>query len=208
MFTTNTFGTMPDSPKISRASLDTPEQAKVALVLSRMHRVKGIDTMLEATARVPGLFVWLAGDGPDLDEYKAMAANLGLTDRVRFLGWRNDRKALLEACDFCVLPSRYEPFGTVIVEAWAAHRPLVATSADGARQYVCHDQDGLLSPIEDVPALAANLARLLDEPGLGARLAAAGSARFAQDFTREIVIDRLIETYGRVLALGKRPRAG
>ena len=208
VFTTNTFGTMPDSPKISRASLDTPEQAKVALVLSRMHRVKGIDTMLEATARVPGLFVWLAGDGPDLDEYKAMAANLGLTDRVRFLGWRNDRKALLEACDFCVLPSRYEPFGTVIVEAWAAHRPLVATSADGARQYVCHDQDGLLSPIEDVPALAANLARLLDEPGLGARLAAAGSARFAQDFTREIVIDRLIETYGRVLALGKRPRAG
>jgi len=208
VFTTNTFGTMPDTAPVSRASLDTPQNATIALVLSRMHRVKGIDTMLEATARVPGLFVWLAGDGPELETYRALATSLGLNDRVRFLGWRNDRKSLLEAANICVLPSRYEPFGTVIVEAWAAGRPLVATSADGARQYVRHDQDGLLSPIEDVPALAANLARLLAEPDLGPRLKAAGSARFAADFTREIVIDRLIETYRHVQTLGKRPRAG
>ncbi|MDR3522535.1 MAG: glycosyltransferase [Acetobacteraceae bacterium] len=208
VFTTNTFGTMPDTPPVSRASLNTPADAIVALVLSRMHRVKGIDTLLEAAARVPGLFVWLAGDGPELETYRALATALGLAGRVRFLGWRNDRKSLLQAADICVLPSRYEPFGTVIVEAWAAGRPLVATSADGARQYVRHDQDGLLSPIEDVPALAANLARLLAEPALGPRLAAAGSARYAADFTREIVIDRLIETYRHVLALGKRPRAG
>ena len=208
VFTTNTFGTMPDAAPVSRDSLHTPEHAKVALVLSRMHPVKGIDTMLQAAAAVPGLYVWLAGDGPDLQEYKSLSDRLGLKDRVRFLGWRNDRKALLDACDICVLPSRYEPFGTVIVEAWAAHRPLVATAADGARQYVRHDQDGLLSPIEDASALAANLTRLLHEPGLAERLATAGSARFAADFTREIVIDRLIATYGQVLALGKRPGAG
>ena len=204
VFTTNTFGTMPDAPSVSRAEFDTPLDAKVALVLSRMHQVKGIDTMLEALARVPGLFLWLAGDGPAKAEYEALAQRLGVAERVRFLGWRNDRKALLEACDICVLPSRYEPFGTVIVEAWAAHRPLVATNADGARQYVQHDRDGLVSPIEDVPALAANLSRLLNEPELGPRLAAAGAARFAADFTREIVTDRLIAAYRAVLALGKR----
>jgi glycosyltransferase involved in cell wall biosynthesis len=204
VFTTNTFGTMPDAPKVERAALGTPADARVALVLSRMHRVKGIDTVLEAAARVPGLYLWLAGDGPARGEYEALAQRLGVADRVRFLGWRNDRKSLLEACDICVLPSRYEPFGTVIVEAWAAHRPLVATSADGARQYVRHDQDGLLSPIEDVPALAANLSQLLAEPELGPRLVAAGAARFAADFTREIVTDRLIEAYRAVLALGKR----
>jgi glycosyltransferase involved in cell wall biosynthesis len=208
VFTTNTFGTMPDAPPVDRASLDTPPDATVALVLSRMHRVKGIDTMLEAAAHVPGLFVWLAGDGPELENYRALAQRLGVAERVRFLGWRNDRKSLLEACDICVLPSRYEPFGTVIVEAWAAGKPLVATSADGARQYVRHDEDGLLSPIEDVAALAANLARLLADPALGARLAARGAARYAADFTREIVISRLTDTYCHVLALGKRDRAG
>ncbi len=204
VFTTNTFGTMPDAPRVSRASLNTPENAVVALVLSRMHPVKGIDTMLEALARVPDLMVWLAGDGPAKADYEALAVQLGVADRVRFLGWRNDRKALLEACDICVLPSRYEPFGTVIVEAWAARRPLVATNADGARQYVRHDQDGLISPVEDAPALAANLRRLLAEPDLGPRLVAAGDARFAADFTRAIVTDRLIEAYQAVLALGKR----
>ena len=208
VFTTNTFGTMPDSPPVSRASLDTPQDATVALVLSRMHRVKGIDTMLEAIARAPGLFVWLAGDGPELENYRGLAQRLGIAERVRFLGWRNDRKSLLEAADICVLPSRYEPFGTVIVEAWAAGKPLVATTADGARQYVQHDRDGLLSPIEDAAALAANLARLLAEPDLGPRLAAAGTARYQADFTREIVISRLIDTYRHVLALGKRGRAG
>jgi len=204
VFTTNTFGTMPDAPPVTRASLTTPQSAKVALVLSRMHAVKGIDTVLEATARVPGLFLWLAGDGPARAEYEALAQRLGVAERVRFLGWRNDRKALLEACDICVLPSRYEPFGTVIVEAWAANRPLVATNADGARQYVRHDHDGLISPIEDVAMLAANLARLLAEPDLAPRLVAAGAARFAADFTREVVTDRLLAAYRAVLALGKR----
>ena len=208
VFTTNTFGTMPDAPPIDRTSLDTPADAKVALVLSRMHKVKGIDTMLEAAARVPGLYVWLAGDGPERAAYQTLAARLGLSDRVRFLGWRSDRKALLEACDICVLPSRYEPFGTVIVEAWASQRPLVATNADGARQYVRDDVDGLLCPIDDPAALAACLARVLNEPHLAASLADAGRARFEADFTRDIVVDRLIDAYAAAIRLGKRPHAG
>lgn len=203
VFTTNTFGTMPNAPPVLRASLDTPEEASVALVLSRMHNVKGIDTMLEAVARVPGLYLWLAGDGPERAAYETLADKLGLTARVRFLGWRNDRKSLLEACDICALPSRYEPFGTVIIEAWSAGRPLVATNAAGARQYVTHNETGLISPIDDPQALAANLARLIAEPGLGARLAAAGLARYEADFTRDIVITRLIDAYRQVQTLGK-----
>jgi len=204
VFTTNTFGSMPDAPPVSRASLDTPEQAPVALVLSRMHSVKGIDTMLRAAVDIPGLYVWLAGDGPERATYQALAQSLGLGARTRFLGWRQDRKALLDACDICVLPSRYEPFGTVIIEAWAAGKPLVSTAADGARQYVRDGQDGLLCPIDDPKALSACLSRLLVEPALAARLATAGHARFAADFTRDIVIDRLIQSYGKALTLGKR----
>lgn len=204
VFTTNTFGTMPDASPVDRASLGTPGNATVALVLSRMHRVKGIDTILRAAAEVPGLTLWLAGDGPCRAEYEALTRQLGLSERVRFLGWRNDRKALLEACDICALPSRYEPFGTVIVEAWAADRPLVATWADGARQYVRDGIDGLLCPPDDPPALAACLKRAMHDKVLAASLAKAGRARFEADFTREIVLDRLIEAYREVLVLGKR----
>ncbi len=204
VFTTNTFGTMPEAPAVGRASLSTPEDATVALVLSRLHEVKGIDTMLQAAAGVPDLYVWIAGDGPGRGAYEALAERLGLQDRVRFLGWRSDRKALLEACDICVLPSRYEPFGTVIVEAWAAGRPLIATAADGARQYVRDGSDGLLCPIDDAAALAACLRRVMAEPALADRLSRAGYGRFEADFTRDIVIDRLVAAYGGAIGLGKR----
>lgn len=203
-FTVNTFGTMPEAPPVSRASLDTPAEAKVLLVLSRMHRVKGIDTMLQALAEVPGAYLWLAGDGPARGEYEALATRLGLTDRVRFLGWRNDRKALLEACDVCVLPSRYEPFGTVIVEAWAMRRPLVATRADGARQYVSDGETGLLCPIEDAAALAARLRQVLGDAVLVGRLVEAGYRAYEADFTRDVVTDRLLACYEACMRLGRR----
>lgn len=203
-FTVNTFGTMPDAAPVSRASLDTPEDAPLLLVLSRMHQVKGIDTMLQALAEVPGAYLWLAGDGPARAEYQHLATQLGLGDRVRFLGWRNDRKALLEACDICVLPSRYEPFGTVIAEAWAMWRPLVASLADGARQYVRDGVNGLLCPIEDAPALAACLRRAIGDAGLRAALVEGGTAAYQADFTREVVTTRLLACYQRCIELGPR----
>lgn len=207
VFTTNTFGDMPDAPPVDRAALDTPRDAPVLLVLARMHAVKGIDTMLHALVETQGAYLWLAGDGPRKAEYQALATRLGLASRVRFLGWRDDRKALLAACDICVLPSRHEPFGTVIIEAWAMRRPLVATAADGARQYVTDGVTGLLCPIDDAPALAERLRRLLADPALRQRLAAAGEAAYRADFTRDIVTDRLLAAYRRCLELGRRGAA-
>ncbi len=85
-----------DNPA-DRAALSTPADAPVALALARLHEKKGLDTLLDATARVPGLYVWIAGEGPLEAELKAHCTRLGLDDRVRFLGWRNDRGALLAA---------------------------------------------------------------------------------------------------------------
>jgi len=198
----NTFGTLPDSPKVDRASLDTPAGAPVILVLSRMHAVKGIDTILNALTEVPEAYLWLAGDGPALERYKALSAELGLSERVRFLGWRTDRKALLEACDICALPSRYEPFGTVIVEAWAMQKPLAAAAAAGARQYVVDGENGLISPIDDAPALADNLRRLVREPYLRSKLIEGGYDAYQRTFTRETVTARLIAYYQRAIRLG------
>ena len=132
----HTFGTLPDSPPVARASLATPEHARLVLVLSRLHEKKGIDTILRAVASLPGFYLWLAGEGPERQRYEALTESLGLGERARFLGWRTDRKSLLAACDVCALPSRYEPFGTVMAEAWSVRKPLVATRAAGALQYV------------------------------------------------------------------------
>ena len=204
VFCNTTFGTLPDSPPVDRAQLSTPAHALVVLVLSRMHPKKGIDTILKATSAIPDIVLWLAGEGPNKAEYQALAAQLGIADRVRFLGWRTDRKALLEAADIVALPSRYEPFGTVIVEAWAMGKPLVATRAAGASQYVKDGSNGLLCPIDDVPALTDCIARLVRDRDLRARLAETAYQDYQTDFSKPVVIDRLIETYRTVLSLGKR----
>jgi len=142
----------------------------------------------------------MAGDGPDLEKYQRQADQLGVADRVCFAGWRHDRAALLNIADICVLPSRYEPFGTVIAEAWFAGVPLVATRADGAKQYVTHEKDGLLSDIDDLDMLVDNLGRLAIDPALGNRLIKHGKQTYDELFERESVTSRLTTNYEDMIA--------
>ncbi len=199
----HTFGTLPDSPLLSRADLATPDTVPVVLVLSRLHEKKGIDTILRAVAKLPGVHLWLAGDGPQRGRYEALAQTLGIADRTRFLGWRTDRKSLLAACDVCALPSRYEPFGTVIPEAWSMQKPLVATRAAGARQYVVDGQSGLLCDIDDAAGLAGALHVAITDGITRSRIVAGGQAAYLAEFERGQVIGTLIATYEKATEMGK-----
>ena len=194
----HTFGTLPDSPPVTRAQFSTPADALVLLILSRMHQKKGIDTALKAMRSLSGAVLWLAGDGPEMARYQAMAAELGVAGKVRFLGWRTDRKSLLDACDICLLPSRYEPFGTVIAEAWSMRKPLIATPADGARQFVQDGDNGLIMPFDDDAALARLVRSVQADPALTARLGQRGYDTYERLFSRDVVISTLRTIYETV----------
>jgi glycosyltransferase involved in cell wall biosynthesis len=196
----HTYADFTGAAPADRAALDTPADAPVALALARLHWKKGLDTLLDATAKVPGLYVWIAGEGPIEAELKAQCSKLGLDDRVRFLGWRNDRGALLAASTFVAFPSRYEPFGTVTVDAWAASRPLVAADAVGPAAYVEDGVSGLLVPKDNVQALATAMARVIGEPGLAAKLVAGGRAAYEAQFTKAAFLRDSLDFYNRVIA--------
>ncbi len=203
-FLVHTLGTLQSAPPVDRATLATPPDMPVALLLSRMHWKKGVDTLLEAAQRLPGVYFWLAGDGPELETYRAMARGLEIADRVRFLGWRTDRAALLGAADVCVLPSRYEPFGTVIPEAWSMGVPLVASRADGARQYVTDGEDGLLCKIDDPAELAAKINIAINDGALREGLKKNGLAAYQKTFSKKVVTDSLIAAYRDIKKIGKK----
>ena len=171
-----------------RAGLDTPENAPVLLALARLHWKKGLDILLKALPALPGAYAWIAGDGPLKDELIALAAKEGVADRVRFLGWRDDRAALLAAANVCVFPSRYEPFGTVVVDAWAAGVPLVTAKAKGPAATVTHNGDGLLVEIDDIAGLTAAIKRVLQEPGLSDKLVAGGQRTYQAKFTKAVFL--------------------
>jgi len=189
-----------DAAPVPRASLGTPEDAPVMLALARLHWKKGLDTLLEALARLPGYHAWIAGEGPLEDELKAQAERLGVADRAKFLGWRNDRGALLAACDAVVFPSRYEPFGTVTVDAWAAGRPLVAADAVGPAAYVVDGENGLLVPKDDVSALREAMRRVIEEDGLAERLVAGGRKTFEATFTKSAFQRDSLAFYRKIIA--------
>lgn len=182
-------------PPIDRASLATPREAKVLLSLSRLHPRKGLDTLFAAMQNLPDCIAWLAGEGPQRRELETLAQTFGIIDRVRFLGKRNDHAALLRAADVCVLPSRVEPYGTIIIEAWASGTPLVASSSLAATAHIAHESSGLLTPIENVSALIASVRRALDDEPLRRRMVANGYAAYIKDHTRESVTRQWIEFY-------------
>jgi len=193
-----TFARLQPAPPVDRAAFGTPEGAPLVLALARLHWKKGLDTLLAALAHLPGVYAWIAGTGPLEADLKAMAQTLGVADRVRFLGWRDDRAALLGACDVVAFPSRYEPFGAVTIEAWAARRPLVVADAAGPAATVTHEEDALLIPKDDVAALAAALKRVLDDGDLAARLVRNGWRAYEARFTQQAFSRAAMALYERI----------
>jgi glycosyltransferase involved in cell wall biosynthesis len=183
---------------LPRSSFETPGDAPLALALGRLHPNKGFDLLLEAVARVEGLHLWLAGEGPLAAELQRQAASLGIAGRVRFLGWREDVPALLAACDCLVSSARVEPLGNTILEAWAAAKPVIATSCSGPAELIANEQNGLLVPLEDAAALAAALRRVIGDRTLAAALAAAGRVAFEAQFSETCVVAAYRDFFAKV----------
>jgi glycosyltransferase involved in cell wall biosynthesis len=194
------FASVGEVQAVARESLDTPAEAPLLLALGRLHRAKAIDVLLQALTLETRPYLWLAGEEPLRAELQALARKLGVAERVRFLGWRDDRDALFGAADICVFPSRYEPHGTVTMEAWGQRTPLVAAAAAGPAAYVNDGEDGLLVPTDDAPALAAAIGRVIDEPALAAQLVAGGWRRHQDEFTEAACVARYLELFQKLLA--------
>ncbi len=192
------FPVIQDAPAIDRATFDTPKDAKLALALGRLHKAKALDVLLKATAKVPDLWLWIAGEGPDREELVQLSKDLGIHNRVRFLGWRTDRSALLRASDLCVFPSRYEPNGTVVVEAWAHGIPLVTAASAGPAWIARDNEDALIAPIDDVEGLAERMRAVLSSKELAAKLITNGRKRIEQEFSEKAVVGQYIRMFETV----------
>lgn len=165
-------------PRTARA-LDGPGPKRLYAV-GRLHAAKGFDLLLEAFARVagerPDWSLVVLGEGGERSRLEALARRLGVEGRVALPG-RVDRPIdhLVDGQAF-VLSSRYEGFPNALLEAMSAGLPVVAFACpNGPAEAIAHGRDGLLVPPEDVAALAAALARVMDSPEERARLG--GQAR-------------------------------
>lgn len=167
----------------------------LVLFLARLAHDKGLPDLVRAMARVPGATLAVCGrDAGARAESERTARRLGLSDRVRFLGPVAEPRHAYAACDLFVLPSHYEAFGIVLLEAMAQGRPVIATTAGGMPEVV--DDAGAVVPPRDPDALAEGIRRVLSDPEASRAMGERGRER-ARSFLWPAVVDRLQETYER-----------
>lgn len=198
------FASVGPEPALARESLATPDGVPLLLCLGRLHPNKGFDLAIRALARLPDAVLWIAGDGPEGNRLRALAREMGVAPRVRFLGWRKDVSALFRAADLFVCSSRHEPLGNMVIEAWAHRVPVVAFAADGPGELIEDGRTGRLVPPEDVDALAEAASQILADATGAAGLAENGHLAHARRFSEPIVVDAyrrfLDEVTGRCAA--------
>lgn len=190
-----------------RAELGIAPNEPVIGIVGRLNEQKGHVYLFEAFRRVlashPRALLLVAGDGPLREELERLAGELGITERTRFLGFRSDAPFLVHAFDVAAVPSLYEGFGLVLLEAMAAGRPLVASEVSAIPEIVLDGETGLLAPPRDAEALAAALDALLSDPERAARMGAAGRARLLSEFTVGRMVDATADVYRSVPGLDR-----
>ena len=171
-----------DRPRLDRlrAEFAAPDE-KLVLLVGRLVYEKGFQLALEAMPRlieaVPGTRFLVAGSGTHEQELRDQAVELGLMDHGAFLGWIGDDvlHSLYRIADVCVVPSIYEPFGLVALEAMASDCPCIVADTGGLREVVPHNEAGLRFEARDPRALGEMVERVLTDSGLCDRLVAEGS---------------------------------
>jgi glycosyltransferase involved in cell wall biosynthesis len=188
----------------ARQQLDLPQDRSFVACVARFHPVKDHAMLLRAFARVasavPTADLLLAGDGPLRGALTAQAADLGIADRVRFLGIRHDVPQLLRAANVFALTSISEAASLTLLEAMACRLPVVVTAVGGNPEIVQHDRQGYLVPRGDDAAAADAIVRLLGDPNRAAAMGDAGYNTVAAHYRLEDTIDAYYARYAAAAA--------
>jgi glycosyltransferase involved in cell wall biosynthesis len=182
----------------ARAGLGFEERFTIGAA-GRLSAEKGFDILIRAVDRLLAagrdVQLWIAGEGVEKDALTRLIAELRRADRIRLLGYRADLSALYEATDVYALSSTREGLPNVLLEAMALEVPVVATAVNGVPRLVTHGETGELVASGSVEALATGLDRLIADPTLRARYAAAGRRTVEERFSFSARMDKLARLY-------------
>lgn len=190
---------------------DTPKslqlEAKLTIgSIGRLDAMKGHDLLLRAIASVDGVQLVILGEGEERAALEQLAVDLGISDRVKLLGWVENPRAYLPKFDLVAQPSRSEGFPLAIVEAMLAARPVVATRVGSVAEAVIDGETGFLVDKNDIAGLAGALRKLRDDTDLRLRFGQRGREVAKNNFTVKQMSDRYERLWYELLARPQVPR--
>ena len=193
-----------DIEPFQKATPLIPKTEHPTLLFVGRHRYyKGVDNLIQAMPQLQEARLLIGGDGPLRDDWQALSHQLGLSDRIQFVGSvsDDDLPRLFASADIFVLPAnaRAEAFGKVLLEAMATGLPCITTELGTGTSFVVQDGlSGLVVPPRQPQKLAEAIQKLLDDPSLRTKLGAAGLARAQQMFTVDKMVTRVEAIYNEI----------
>ncbi|MBI9020698.1 MAG: glycosyltransferase [Verrucomicrobia bacterium] len=185
-----------------RESLGIPADAFVITCAARFHPNKGLPDLLEAFSNVwkkhPQSRLILVGDGPLANEIRKKIQTLEIESAVILPGWC-DPQPYYHLADILTCPSRHEPLGNTILEAWACGKPLVATATFGATELITPDQNGIITPVQDPDALTDAFEKLIQDKALCEALANDGARTVKNRFSKRVITGQYLSLYEQLL---------
>ncbi len=191
--------------KAARAALHTelalPPNTPLVGMVCRLVEQKGVVYGLRAFARIapqfPSAHLVVAGDGPRRRTLEAEAKTLGVRERVHFLGWRDDAPQIMAALDVLLMPSLWEGFGLVMLEAMAQTIPIIGSAVSAIPEVIVDGDTGRLIPPRDTAALASALADLLADEALRRHMGLLGQDRVENRFSVGRMASETLAVYGK-----------
>ncbi|MDO9535306.1 MAG: glycosyltransferase family 4 protein [Bacillota bacterium] len=186
-------------------TLPVDPHEKIIFYIGRLVKEKGVQVLLDAAPaileRFPNARFVIAGKGPFEESLQAQARNLGLEDKVHFLGYVNDqaRNSLYDSASVAVFASLYEPFGIVALEAMASGTPVVVSSVGGLDEIIQHEKDGLKVYPGDPNSLAEQICRLLENEDWAASLAEKGYEKAVSNYSWKKIAQRTAKVYSDII---------
>jgi glycosyltransferase involved in cell wall biosynthesis len=187
-----------DERRTLRERHGLPPERFIGTFVGRLHPVKDVDTLLGATARVPALTLLVVGDGPERNRLETEAARLGVAERVTFVGESARVAELLRASDAFLLSTHGEGMSNALLEGMACGLPCLASRSVGGAGELLEPGRGVLLEDGNVPAWAAAIQRLVNDPALRASVGSSAAAFVAAQLSLEAAADRLARAYALV----------
>jgi glycosyltransferase involved in cell wall biosynthesis len=194
-----------------RRELGLPEDAQVVTMVAVLRMMKRPDLFVEAAKmlrdRFPRAYFLIVGEGPGREWISGLVRDSGMAERIIMTGYRQDVEAVFALSDVAVLTSdRNEGVPQSISQAMAMGKPVVAAPVGSTGELVRHGETGLMATLGDASSFAEAIATLLGDPGLRHRLGTAARQHIRDNYTDDIMIDRTIAFYDKLLHDRNIPR--
>lgn len=183
---------------IKKYKFATPENKKIIMGLGRFHENKGFDLLIKSLKSLPDYYLWLLGNGEMIKKYKYFAELYNLKSRIRFIDWVDNPSAFYNTADILVCPSRVEPLGNIIIEAWAHKIPVIASDIMGPKKLIKNEINGLKFQSENIDELVFCVNKISNEKNLEKKLVANGYKDYISKYSEEIIMKKFKSLFLKV----------